>query len=244
MLYVDIFQQYCQEYDGQTPTNPRGAGTMIKILRIDTSPRPEMDLTLKAGGSYSRALASSVVAHLNEALPGASVLVRDLVVAPVPHIANETIIGYYTDKDQQTPMRKSALAQSDRLIAELRAADIVVLSVPIYNFSVPSSLKAWIDHIVRISETFSYTDGNFQGLLYGKKAYLCCSYGAGGYMNGGPLAGYDSMAPYLTMILNFIGIKDVTMFAVEATTGDAETIDKQITIALDAMRDHFSAFHI
>lgn len=214
---------------------------MTKILRIDSSLRPETAASPGTEGSYSRALASLATVHLINSTPAAFVTERDLIVDPLPHISNETVAAYYTPAHQRSPALRAAVASSDQLIAEVKNADILVLSVPIYNFSIPSSLKAWIDHIVRIGETFAYEDGNFRGLLAGKKAYVCCSYGAGGYLNGGPLASYDHMSPYITMILNFIGIEDVTMFAVQATTADAGTIAAQMASVTDIINTHFAA---
>ncbi|MFK5978336.1 MAG: NAD(P)H-dependent oxidoreductase [Rhizobiaceae bacterium] len=212
---------------------------MTKILRIDSSSRPEA-ASPTAEGSYSRRLATMVTSHLTGAGHSISIVKRDLVEDPMSHISIQTIAGYYTPEEQRSPELKDATALSDKLIAEINEADILVLSVPIYNFSIPSCLKAWIDQIVRINESFAYEDGNFRGLVSGKKAYVCFSYGAGGYLNDGPLAGYDYMAPYIAMILNFIGIEDVTTFAIEATTADADTIATQMATTTASINQHFA----
>ena len=107
-------------------------------------------------------------------------------------------------------------------------------------FSVPSAFKAWIDQVVRIGHTFAYADGQFSGLVTGKRALVTLSYGAAGYAQGGPLETYDFMRPYVNMILNFIGISDVTFFAIEATTADPETIATNRTTAKGAI-DQFIA---
>lgn len=196
---------------------------MSCILRIDTSSRTE--------ASYTRDLTNSFVAKWLERHPNDQVMVRDLVAAPIPHIADVTIKGYYTPADQLDVPLKSATALSDLLIDELRSADVLVLSVPMYNFSIPSALKAWIDQIVRIGRTFSYDGKGFNGLLRGKRAYVMIAYGAGGYLNGGPFGGADFVQPYLKFLLNFLGIADVTFIPVEATTAEPATIAVNVSKA-------------
>ena len=191
---------------------------MTTILRIDSSSRPAAPEGTPVEGSFSRALADRIVVRLGGARPGATVVQRDLVADPIGHIADATIKGYYTPPEAMTDELLAATAQSDALIAELGAAGAVVLSAPLYNFSVPSALKAWIDQIVRIGRTFAYEDGQFSGLLSDRPTYLALSYGAGGYAPGGPLEAYDFLRPYLTGLLNFIGLASVDVFAVEATT--------------------------
>lgn len=130
---------------------------MTRILRIDSSARPV------SGGSRSRELADSIVARLRSKNPGAELVTRDLVATPLPHISNETITGFYTPPEQLTADLNNALALSNTLISELRSADAVVISAPVYNFSIPSALKAWIDQITRINETFAYENGQHRG---------------------------------------------------------------------------------
>jgi FMN-dependent NADH-azoreductase len=163
--------------------------------------------------------------------PNDQVMVRDLVAAPVPHIASDTIKGYYTPADQMDIPLKAATALSDLLIRELRSADVLVLSVPMYNFSVPSAFKAWIDQIVRIGHTFSHDGKGFNGLLPGKRAYVMIAYGAGGYLDGGPFGGADFVQPYLKFLLNFLGVAEVTFIPIEATTADPATIAANVNKA-------------
>ncbi len=214
---------------------------MTRILRIDSSSRPSPSLAGPAEGSYSRELADHLVAQLRAAEPDAQVTIRDLVANPIPHIADETIKGYYTPPEAMTDALRGATALSDQFIEEVKAADVIVLSAPIYNFSIPSALKAWIDQVVRIGHTFSYADGQFSGLVENTRAYVVFSYGAGGYGENGPLQAYDHMKPYLTMILNFIGITDVETFAVEATTADEATIAANRSAAMRAIETRFQA---
>ncbi|MEI8147296.1 MAG: NAD(P)H-dependent oxidoreductase [Alphaproteobacteria bacterium] len=196
---------------------------MRRILRIDTSARTD--------GSFSRDLSNAFISKWLDHHPDDQVMVRDLVANPVPHIADATIKGYYTPAHLLDDQLKAATALSDALIHELRFADVLVLSVPMYNFSIPSALKAWIDQIVRMGHTFSYDGKSFTGLLPGKRAYVMVAYGAGGYVDGGPLGGADFVQPYLKFLLNFLGIADVTFIPVEATTMDPATIAANVTKA-------------
>jgi FMN-dependent NADH-azoreductase len=137
---------------------------MTTILRIDASSRDQ--------GSASRTLGDHLEQSLIARIPGAQPIRRDLATEPPPHVESATIIGYYTPPEAMTDVLRQATALSDALIAELRSADILLLTTPMYNFSVPSALKAWIDQVVRIGHTFSYDGANFTGLLTGKKAYV------------------------------------------------------------------------
>ncbi len=199
---------------------------MTSILRIDASARPA--ISPEGGeGSYSRELADRIVAGLQERHPGATVVTRDLAKDPIPHIADNTIKGFYTPADALTDDLRAALHLSDAVIAEVTSADAIVISCPIYNFSIPSALKAWIDHLLRIGHTFAYEDGQFHGLVDDRPVYLAFSYGAGGYGEGGPLQSYDQMKPYLTLILNFIGLTSVKALSIEATTADADIVSAE-----------------
>jgi len=195
---------------------------MNNILRIDASPRPAATDSA-AGGSFSRALADTVVANLASKRPNARVVARDLAADGIDHIADETIKGFYTTPDAMTPALRDATATSDALIAELKAADAIVISAPIYNFSVPSALKAWIDQIVRIGHTFAYEDGEFRGLLADKPTYLVLAYGAPGYAPGGLLDSMDFLRPYLVSLMKFIGLTSVEVIAIEGTTAPDAT---------------------
>lgn len=183
------------------------------LLRIDASSRTE--------GSASRRLADAVEARWRAAHPHGQVRHRDLAREPIPHIAAATIAGYYAPPEAMTRDLRAATRLSDELIAELKGAHTLLIAAPIYNFSLPSSLKAWIDQVVRIGHTFAYEDGRFSGLVRGPKAVLALAYGAAGYQ--GPLAAMDHLRPYLGQLLPFIGIEEVEVVAAEATTSpDAE----------------------
>jgi FMN-dependent NADH-azoreductase len=178
------------------------------LLRIDASARHE--------DSASRRVADAVQTRWLAAHPHGRVIRRDLASEAIGHIQQDTITGYYTPADQLTPSLVRATEQSDRLIAELMSAHTVLIATPMYNFSMPSSLKAWIDQIVRIGRTFAYQDGAFQGLVTQPRAVLALAYGAGGYT--GPFKAMDFLRPYLVSLLGFLGITRVDVVAVEATT--------------------------
>lgn len=207
---------------------------MTYILRIDSSARPT------SGDSCSRALADRIITHLQGRRPDARIVTRDLAAAPLPHIVNETIQGFYTPPGQMTRDLEAALALSDTLIAEFKSADAVVISAPIYNFSIPSALKAWVDHVMRINHTFAFEDGQFRGLVADRPVYVAHAYGAGGYAPGGPLESYDFMRPYLTLLLNFMGMTSVETFAVEATTTDPAMAQAEMAEALATIDAHFA----
>lgn len=194
-----------------TPNNPAS-----RLLRIDASSR--------VTGSHSRNLADHFEKQWLRKRPHDVIQRRDLASHPIPHIAAETIAGFFTPPEKMTGDLRAATAISDALVAELQSADILLLSTPIYNFTVPSALKAWIDHVVRIGQTVAFDGKNFTGLLTGKRAYVICAYGASGFGGTGPLAAFDHLAPYLKLLLGFIGISDTRIITVEATGADAATV--------------------
>lgn len=166
------------------------------VLRIDSSARQE--------GSVSRALADRVVDRLG----AGRVIHRDLAETPLPQIDAAWVAANFTPAAERTPGQRAALAASDALIAELRAADVVVIGVSLYNFGVPAALKAWIDLAARAGETFRYTDAGPEGLLKGKRAILAVA--SGGTEVGSPI---DFATPYLRHMLGFMGIEDVQVVA-------------------------------
>ena len=196
---------------------------MSILLRIDSSSRTTT--------SHSRALGDYFEKTWHVRNPNDRVVRRDLVAGPIPHIVDQTILGYYTPAEQLTPELRAATALSDCLIAELQSADILLVTVPMYNFSIPSTLKAWIDQIVRIGHTFSYDGKNFAGLVKIKRAYVLCAYGAGGYTDSGPFSAYNFLEPYLKSLLGFLGILEVQFFAVQATTADPAIVATNLEMA-------------
>jgi FMN-dependent NADH-azoreductase len=128
--------------------------------------------------------------------------------------------GASVDREKRTPAHRRALSASDVLIDELVSADTIVIGAPMYNFSIPFPLKAWIDHIVRRSQTFSYGPEGARGLLTGKKVFVITSR-AGAYGPGSPMEKADFQEPYLRFILGFVGLSDVTFIHAESQGHDA-----------------------
>lgn len=151
------------------------------------------------GGQSSR-LADEFVAQF----PRARVVARDLAKNPLPHLDAERFGAFLAKPEARTPAQQQVLAESDALIAELQRADTLVLGLPMYNFGVPSQLKAYFDHIARAGVTFKYTDKGAVGLLTGKRAYVFAA--RGGLYQGTPR---DTQAAYVREFLAFLGITDV-----------------------------------
>lgn len=180
---------------------------MTYLLRLDSSAR--------AQGSHSRDLADYFQTRWTDAYPDGKITVRDVTNPAIPHVTQDMITAFQSSPDQQTTAMKEVCAVSDQLIAELKAADYLLISVPMYNFSVPSTLKAWIDQIVRDGETFTMSGESFAGLLQTKKAFICTAYGAAGYREGGPFSGINFLEPYLQCLLGFLSVQGFQFFAAE-----------------------------
>ncbi len=176
---------------------------MKSVLVINSSAARE--------GSVSRLLVEETVARLLEANPFAQVVRRDLGDSPVPHLTTDTLAG--VRGVPSTAAEKQARQLSDELIAELRAADTIVIGAPMYNFGVTTALRAWFDHVLRAGETFSYSEAGPKGLLPGKRVIVIES--RGGIYSEGPAAAVDFQEPYLRHLLGFIGITDVTFVHAE-----------------------------
>jgi FMN-dependent NADH-azoreductase len=171
------------------------------------------------GGQSSR-LASQFVAHF----AGARVIQRDLSKNPLPHLDAERFGAFLSKPDARTPEQQQVLDVSDALIAELKAADTLVIGLPMYNFGIPSQLKAYFDHVARAGVTFKYTDKGAVGLLTGKRAYVFAA--RGGLYQGTPR---DTQTAYVRDFLAFVGITDVQfVYAEGLAIGEAQ---KQAAIA-------------
>ncbi len=178
------------------------------ILRIDASMRHE--------GSVTRDLADRLIA----ARPAAEIIVRDLAADPLPQIDAAWIAANFTDPAERSDEQTARLALSDTLVSELRAADEIVIGVPIYNFGVPAALKAWVDLVARARETFRYGENGPVGLLDGKRATLVLASGGTGF--GSEI---DFATPWLRHVLGFIGITDVTIIAADRLMVDPSRRD-------------------
>jgi FMN-dependent NADH-azoreductase len=177
----------------------------MKLLRIDSSARRN---------SVSRQLTEKFVETWKKQNPTGDVIERDLATTPLPHITDEWVLASHSNPASLTPAQQETLAVSHALIEELRAADTIVIGAPMYNFTISAPLKAWIDQIVRIGQTWLYSPSGPEGLLKGKKVIVVTSRG-GAYRPGTPTAQYDHQEPYLRHILRFIGLTDVTFIHAE-----------------------------
>jgi len=198
------------------------AANATRLLRIDASMRLE--------GSTTRDLADQLTEALGTKLGALDITRRDLAVA-APNFVDAAWIGAnFTDPADRSDVQKDALAASDALVAELKAADVLVIASPIYNFSVPAALKAWIDMVARARETFRYTPEGPKGLLEGKKAYLVIASG------GTPIQSeIDFATDYLKHIMGFIGIHDVEIIAAGRQMADADAAIANATAAIQSV---------
>jgi FMN-dependent NADH-azoreductase len=185
----------------------------MNILSIQSSAR--------VAGSHSRTLSADLIDVLRVAHHDAKVVHRE-ATASLPLIDEGWLSANWTPADDRTPDQRAALGLSGELIAEVNAADVLVLGVPMYNFSVPASLKAWIDLVARAGETFRYTANGPVGLLKSKKAYVVMT--SGGVSAGSPV---DFVTPYMRQVLGFIGIDDVEVITADGlVANEAESLER------------------
>jgi FMN-dependent NADH-azoreductase len=180
----------------------------LQVLKIDSSASGETSVT--------RQLTSAIVDHIQNIANHTSVVERDLSNSEVPFLNPDLIGAYFTKHDERTQEQVSLLKISDLYVSELKHADVLVLGAPMYNFSIPAVLKAYIDLVARVGETFKYTEEGPIGLLNGKKAIVAVA--TGGTPIGSP---YDLVTPYLKTFLGFIGIHDIEFIAIDER-GDAK----------------------
>lgn len=176
----------------------------------------ELNASARNAGSASRELTRDLVNALEDRYGSVQTVRRDLG-AGLPFVDEDWVEANFTPEESRTARHREALALSDSLIAELQDADVLVLGVPLYNFSIPASLKAWIDLVARARVTFAYTENGPRGLLDGKKAYLVVA--TGGVPVGSAV---DFATPYLKHVLGFIGITDVEIIAADRLNSQAE----------------------
>lgn len=191
---------------------------MANVLVIESSARQQ--------GSVSRQLTAQFIANWSSANPADQIKVRDLAVDQVPHLDANLLGGWMTPAEQQSDAEQAALALSNLLTDELLAADVLVLAAPMYNFAIPSTLKAWLDHVLRAGVTFKYTETGPQGLLSGKRAFVLTA-------RGGIYAGsaQDHQEPYLRQALAFVGIHDVSFIHAEGLNLGSEFMEKGLNQA-------------
>jgi FMN-dependent NADH-azoreductase len=185
----------------------------MHVLQIDASARQD--------GSISRELVADLMAALEDRHGALTVTRRD-VAGGLPFINEDWIRANFTPAEERSATDRCTLALSDELVAELEAADVIVIGAPIYNFSVPATLKAWIDLIARARLTFRYTESGVEGLLRNKKAYVVVP--SGGVEVGSAV---DFATPYLRHALGFVGITDVEIIGARgADRGNDRALDE------------------
>ncbi len=185
---------------------------MAHILHLNASPRGD--------ASHSRQISGEFVQAWLQANPGDTITVRDLGHQDIPHVSEEFIGAMYTPVESRTPAQLEVLKLSDELIGELKAADIYVFGVPMYNFGVPSVFKAYIDQVVRVGETFT---SSYQGLLTGKKLFVVTARGGGGYGPGEERESYNVQDPAIRAAFGLAGVTDQTFIHVNNTARGTET---------------------
>jgi FMN-dependent NADH-azoreductase len=183
------------------------------LLQINTS--------LFSDQGQSSRLAQQFVERWQQAEPDGRVIVRDLSTNPVPHLTAERFQAFLATAADRSPEQVAIAAESDALVDELRQADVVVFGLPMYNFGIPSTLKAWIDHVARAGQTFKYTENGPVGLLQDRPVYLFAA--RGGLYHGTPR---DTQSAYMTHFLNFIGIRNIEfVYAEGLALGEQPRLD-------------------
>lgn len=195
----------------------------MNILHIDSSPG---DMAT----SYSRRVSAALVASLGQG-GDADVTYRDLAQSAPPHVDGALRSGWMSDASERSPAQVEIVTRSEGLIAELKHADVVVIGSPMYNFTVPSSLKAWIDHIAIAGQTFRYTAQGPEGLLTGKKAYLALA--SGGVYSQGPFASAEHLETYFRSLFGFLGFDSVEAVRVEGSAFGPEAAEAALAGALE-----------
>ncbi len=204
----------------------------MNILQINSSARRLQD----DQGSVSTRLANELTAGLQAANPGASVVVRDFALNPLPVLDEAALGALFTPAEARTPDQAARVALNDQLIAELFAADTVVIGVPMINFNVSAQLKNWIDAIARAGVTFKYGEKGPIGLVTGKKVYVVSS--RGGIHRDQPS---DQMVPYLRTVLAFLGMTDVEFIYAEGLNMGPEIADRGLSAARSQISELLAA---
>lgn len=198
---------------------------MTNVLIIDSAATGD--------ASVSKKLTRELARSLEQGGGSVNLVFRDIGANPIPHLGEAAVPAIRTGTADDEAGRQ-ALALSDALIAELRAADLIVIGAPMYNFGIASTLKSWFDHVLRAGITFRYSEAGPEGLVTGKKAIVVES--RAGYYSEGPAAVMDSQEPHLRTLLNFIGIEDVVFVRAEKLAFGHEAAEAAIAGATDQLR--------
>jgi FMN-dependent NADH-azoreductase len=210
---------------GITITIPLRRDIMSNVLVITSSALGD--------ASVSNQLVEKAVAELRRHDPHATVVTRDVGASPIPHLTFDSAVVLRAEPANQAQAEARAL--SDELIAELKAADVIVIGAPMYNFGITSTLKAWFDRVLRAGVTFRYSDTGPEGLLKGKRAIVVVT--RGGFYSDGPAQPLDSQEPHLRNMLGFIGITDVSFVRAEKLAFGPEARDQAINAAHGHLAD-------
>lgn len=190
--------------------------------------------SIQGDASMSNQLSNAIVEKLGKSYQETNIETLDLAVNTPPFLTSEMYQAFFTPKDARNQAQIELIQPSEKAIAQLKNADILVIGVPMYNLGIPSSLKAWIDQIARADETFTYATGAPQGLLTDKKVYLAIS--SGGVYSQGMMKAYDFTENYLCAMLGYMGLTDVTTFRLDGVyVSNVSERDQAVTTALDAV---------
>jgi FMN-dependent NADH-azoreductase len=202
---------------------------MANLLVIESSPRST---------SVSTSVAKEYITEWQRKHPSGTVVRRNVATNPVPFVTEAWIAAVYTPEENRSAEQKQLLAISDTLIAELEAADTIVIASPMYNFGITAALKAWIDQIVRAGRTFSYTAEGPKGLLAENKKVIVIAARGGAYSGASPVAFLDQQEPYLRTIFGFLGLKNVQLAYAESQSMGPEAAENGVKTAIDAVLAH------
>ena len=193
------------------------------ILHIDSSPLGDR--------SVSRKLTAKTVAELVAKNPDTKVVVRDLAASPFPHLNATTIGAMYTPADQRNDVLKNAIQLSEDAVEEILAADVIVIGAPMWNFGIPSVLKAWIDHVARAGRTFKYNaQGQIESLVPPNKKVIIIS-SRGGIYSEGPMKAMDHQESYLTAVFGFIGLTNISFVRAEGVAMGEDAAKNAFAVA-------------
>src|SRR5882757_857857 len=200
----------------------------MSILLVTSSPR--------GAASHSTRIATEFAEKLLAADPSATLVVRDLVANPLPHIDADYASGIYTPVESRTQRQAEVVGVSDAALDELFAADTIILATGFINFGISSTLKSWIDHVARSGKTFSYGENGPKGLVAGKKVYIVLA--SGGIYSEGAAVQLDHAVPYLRSVLGFLGMTDVEVIRIEGVGMGADAVTAALakaTVKVDAV---------
>lgn len=191
---------------------------MTRILHVNSS--------VRHADSISRKVTAEFLNKWQAKEPNTVIVERDLAANPLPHLTEQTLGAFFTAPEKRTAEQAKIAKLSESLVQELFDADVIVIGAPMYNFSITSGLKAWIDHVARAGITFKYGESGPVGLLTGKKVYIFTS--RGGIYSHGPAAVLDFHGTYLRAVLGFIGLTDVTFIHSEGLSMGEASLEKAL----------------